>query len=402
MITQVQQIENLLDRARGLVDRQENERRLRGETFNVFSILRMERLERYTHSAFLCELLNPQGSHLMGATFLKLFLEVIQLKNHIRSDKSSVTPEYYIGPVDNNKKEGGYIDIYIEDINKNSISIENKIDAGDQEYQIERYVNHNNEHNKVFYLTLFGDNPSEVSVGNSSGREHFSFISYSKHILQWLEKCLKETAEHPILRESIRQYIILIKKLTNQLMDNKMEQTIQDLVRKNYSAAKAIETSIRLLENNVFYELLTIVKDYLLSKLPESSGWVIELDNDLTTNKKGLHIRHSDWKEIEIRWQAHKGVWKTSYYGVAASDTQFNRSKINDSLKEAHAIDNNYGTDSNWPAWKGVEALLGNSYMESLMDTGRLKSISEEAANKLVDFALACQKPLAVTEPNKK
>jgi len=49
-----------------------------GENFNVFKILGVEAYEVGTHSAFLSELLSPQGTHGQGSTFLKLFLHHYQ------------------------------------------------------------------------------------------------------------------------------------------------------------------------------------------------------------------------------------------------------------------------------------------------------------------------------------
>lgn len=58
----------------------EEERKLKERTqFNVFEILKLQSNENRTHSAFIAELLNPHGSHLIGTTFLKLFLEVTDL-----------------------------------------------------------------------------------------------------------------------------------------------------------------------------------------------------------------------------------------------------------------------------------------------------------------------------------
>jgi len=73
--------------------------------FNIFSILRAERNERFTHSAFIAELLNPNGSHCQGAIFLKLFLDEIKWDSDLTTDisKSIVKPEQYTGD--------GFIDI---------------------------------------------------------------------------------------------------------------------------------------------------------------------------------------------------------------------------------------------------------------------------------------------------
>ncbi len=52
---------------------------LKGEHFNIFSILGMESAENKTHSAFIGELLNPKGSHFMGTIFLELFIDQVGL-----------------------------------------------------------------------------------------------------------------------------------------------------------------------------------------------------------------------------------------------------------------------------------------------------------------------------------
>ena len=53
------------------------EERKRGEWFNVFNVLGVSTDEVRTHSRFIAELLNPQGSHGCGDEFLKAFIEII-------------------------------------------------------------------------------------------------------------------------------------------------------------------------------------------------------------------------------------------------------------------------------------------------------------------------------------
>ena len=65
-------LKKLLLDAKRISDHQEEISTLKGENFNVFSILKMESKENETHSAFLGELLNPKGSHGFGSLFLKL------------------------------------------------------------------------------------------------------------------------------------------------------------------------------------------------------------------------------------------------------------------------------------------------------------------------------------------
>lgn len=55
----------------------ENERWERGESFNIFNTLGLKSEEVRLHSAFIGELLNPNGSHGASSLFLKAFLQVI-------------------------------------------------------------------------------------------------------------------------------------------------------------------------------------------------------------------------------------------------------------------------------------------------------------------------------------
>ena len=55
---------------------------------------------------------------------------------------------------------------------------------------------------------------------------------------------MKECVDIPILRETIKQYILLIKKLTN-MMDKKEEIELLTAVLKNYDAANQISRTIK-------------------------------------------------------------------------------------------------------------------------------------------------------------
>ncbi|WP_430972514.1 PD-(D/E)XK nuclease family protein [Sunxiuqinia rutila] len=233
---------HLLQQAGILIKHQREKEILKGESFNVFSILKMETKENETHSAFLAELLNPDGSHLKGNTFLNLFLQTIDNKT-IDLQSAKVKVEHAVGTRDDNNKTGGRIDLYIWDSQGNTISIENKIYAGDQQAQVERYVNHNKEKNTVYYLTLDGHEPSKNSKGKLVVDEDFFTLSYKGDIINWLQMCFQESADVPILRESIKQYMILLKKLTHT-MENKEQQELINLILSNYEEASLIANNI--------------------------------------------------------------------------------------------------------------------------------------------------------------
>lgn len=249
----------------------------KGEKFNVFSILKMESKENETHSAFLAELLNPEGSHLQGNVFLKLLLNQLKIE-FIDLDSAKVTTEFYIGIRNDKNKTGGRIDIFISD-NNNSISIENKIYASDQYAQIERYCNYNKSNNRVYYLTLKGSEPSPESKGKLVEDEDFYILSYRNNIVEWLSACLKETAELPILRESIKQYLLLIKKLTHQ-MEKTMEKKLLSEIYNNLNEARYIAQNydevINLKGKEIREQVIIRLKESLQDKYAIIKGKPIE------------------------------------------------------------------------------------------------------------------------------
>ncbi len=237
-------ITNLLHQVNTISKYNKELARLNGENFNIFSILGMESDENKTHSRFIAELLNPKGSHDLGAIFLELFLKQIDLNTvSLDSNNTNVFIEKSIGKTNYLDKSGGRIDIALIDDKNHSIYIENKIYANDQNAQIERYYNHNTDKSTVLYLTLLGNEPTQKSKGNLVSGTDFHCISYKYTIVEWLEKCVKEASTQPVLRETIKQYIILINKLTGQLTNQKMEEDVIKLIQANFESASLINSN---------------------------------------------------------------------------------------------------------------------------------------------------------------
>lgn len=204
-----------------------------GGYFNVFNTLELRTEEVRLHSAFIAELLNPNGSHGLSGKFLELFLEEIHLpKNFLNSNKVSYRAivERYIGRV--TKNEGGRIDIIVEDGN-HALIIENKIYAEDQKNQLVRYSNYGKKSFpngfKLLYLTLDGHEASVVSVGST--QLDYVPISYDKEIINWLERCIEVSNEKKLVNSATIQYLELIKQITNRDMNTQYkEKLIEKLV----------------------------------------------------------------------------------------------------------------------------------------------------------------------------
>ncbi len=246
---------------------------LRGENFNIFQILGVATKETKLHSALIAELLSPDGTHGKKSKFLSLFLQEIKKSgnNNLISinsdlkrlefnlDDARVKIEVNVGNINESYDEGGRIDILITNKCQQCIIIENKINARDQQNQLLRYKNYAEKHfknnNEILYLNLDGKQlPAKNSIGDMQNGEHFFVISYEKTILAWLEECYKETVDQPILRETIKQYIILIKQLTNQSYNQKMEKEILETMQNNIESSFLIASNIEKMKNQILID----------------------------------------------------------------------------------------------------------------------------------------------------
>lgn len=284
------------------------ERLCHGDLFNVFNILGLKSDEVRLHSSLLAEFLRPNGMCGVGNAFQKAFLATIGLPENYIVD-GNVSVELSIG--NTTDTEGGRMDIIMEDGN-HAIIIENKIYAQDQPAQLLRYTNfakNNYPHGyKLLYLTLDG---KEASADSAQGC-HYQPISYKHEICKWLEECAKISFDRPLVRETIRQYINLIKQLTNQSMgtleDNKLVELVASpeyvdeylMIVKNHSA---IENKIRLrfveeiekIATNLGYEIVPVGEKrtylyegwggYALFKLPQNDSIYFYIGGDNTLRR---------------------------------------------------------------------------------------------------------------------
>lgn len=276
----------LLQEAKSARKLYEKHQDLTGERFNVFNILGLESREVRTHSAFIAELLNPKGTHAKEDTYLKIFIKELENetgnKISLETKSACVEVEKHAGRISENYSEGGNIDIILHDNVNNAIIIENKIYAGDQRNQMERYWNYGDKHHKgkfrLLYLTLWGESPSSGSTGSLKEGD-YSNISYCDFIVRWLEKCLQHTVTLPIVRETIIQYNHLIKQLTNQLSNSIMDKEITQRIVSDEDSIKAFFDIRKTNVNEVFEPLREKLECELIAFAKDNN---LEHDTSLT------------------------------------------------------------------------------------------------------------------------
>ncbi|MEN0054474.1 MAG: PD-(D/E)XK nuclease family protein [Mucilaginibacter sp.] len=346
---------NLLDQVNALNAHYIKISELTGENFNLFRILKLESSEVRLHSAFLAELLNPKGNHGQKDAFLKLFVDRVQFRNNdFHTPSATVEIEKHTGFINDVGSEGGRIDIILTDRYHKQIIIENKIYAGDQKNQLVRY-NHYSLTADLLYLTLEGKSPNRESYGTLIEGKDFKCISYSKHIKDWLEQCRKEVAIYPIIRETITQYLNLIKYLTNQTMNDMMNQELATLITSNYANVEAAFTIIHSLKG---------IKQQLLDKfnaelnsLAEELGLKLSFEVDFNRQYSGIYFYREGWEDASIGF-GFQSYSNALLYGIIVEQPEQFSSELRETLVKIKPSDTK--TSDWWPIFRTFEAPYNN------------------------------------------
>lgn len=367
----ISRAENILSLSRTIQRYEESLAQAQGTHFNIFEILHIGHYEVRTHSPIIAELLNPAGTHGQGCAFLKKFLRLLNIGDQeFDVNSASVRPEVSVGTY-------GRIDIAITDGPKRRIYIENKIYAGLREQQLEDYQAHDPDA-WIVLLTLDGDEPINT---NLTAVPKLKRISYKTNILTWLEECRKEATTAPTVRESISQYIHLIKRLTNQNPNSYMNSELSKTILANK-------------ENLLAYFALCNAKEHIQKELLD---WVTK---ELQEIAKELGLKMSTEDPME-KW----GKFVFSHPDLEQANItiglQFDRNGLQDLDAGFAYIDHNKGSPSKdrlraklnearkctiqqtnwWPAfftwseyrnWTDGETLSAIRYGEFLHDTKEL------------------------------
>lgn len=344
---------------------EKEERRKRGEDFNIFRTMRMQNDEVHTHSAVIAALLNPEEYHGSKSSFLRAFLHQInELK--IYEDKISDTDnavievEKNIGKISKDKEKGGRLDILIK-LNLQDeplpvlIIIENKIYAADEEKQLVRYCNYAKEDKHcskyyIFYLTLDGRLPSECSTGKKlKCDEDYYCISYRNDIHNWLSDCQKEAHGKPLIHGIITQYKDLVETLTNQNIDMETRNELVSKIAENHEymiLASMIKDNYKHILNQMCEKKLEPIFNEVATKLGLEYGRY-----DIWGNQySGAYFKKEKWKTLSIGLEFMKDNLDNFCYGIKYQNEKGeNNQKALDLINKDNEL--REGDNSNWWAW---------------------------------------------------
>ena len=356
---------------------QQEERNRKGENYNLFSILSIERYE-LKHSALIANLLDPKGSHGCGDAFLRAFFE-IALKGTAYPFESSTPPdsctEYYTGPIADDT--GGRIDILVKS-SRYGLIIENKIYAGDQDKQLTRYDNYGKETfgaggYLLVYLTLYGYDASKESTATKSAEEvGYLRLSYAEDILRWLEQCVRLADNKPLVRESLNQYIRTIKQLTYQDMNQENIEKIIDLAVDHPEVVATLSSKRDAIAEG-------IREKYIFDKLKEyadQKGWLYD-DSESSYNEEEpkIRFRKEGWDGSIIisadseDKKSNYGWWMNLWIGIDSKVTGAKKLTCLEKQSPEYPMGWEYLTTPNWYSAENFPAMK--------------ESVAEEIINKL-------------------
>ena len=190
-----------IDEARKVLDKYLK----RKQTFNIFTVLRLENYE-IRHSNFLAWLLDPKQTHGLGDTFLKKFIEKVnsKLKNKKITYKGGENIKVY--------REQDNIDILVFDIkNDFLILIENKINSKQHDNQLDRYASLLN--------IKFDDFANKIKIylkpqNDEIIPEDYDYLSY-KDVLDVITDIMNYV-QNPEVKIFLEHYLKVLSNLYNK------------------------------------------------------------------------------------------------------------------------------------------------------------------------------------------
>lgn len=266
-------------------------------------------------SEILEELLNPQGSHGQGTTFLSLFLKRLgafagHAQNHITIHREVLTRF--------TENQNRRIDVLI-DGGSWGVGIENKPWAGEQWNQMHDYAHHlESRHGKNYLLLWLAGREGEITSLTPEKQQKLSaqgqLASWRYHLelLDWVNEC-REECKAPRVRAFLEEFARFILSQFGNAPDPRtaMEQkhllpvleALQNDPDQLHCAAIIAEQFPEIRENFVT-ALFEDVRAEVLATL--GPGW---LCNRLRGNNVELNFVETDWAFFEFQHPDWSGLY---------------------------------------------------------------------------------------------
>lgn len=284
-------IEHLLEKSAPHIERINEQRHATAPKFNVFSALGVSRRE-LSHSSFLAYLLSPKGDHEQGAKFLNAFVQLIGMKDISGHNPRKVHVDTELAAGD----ELGRMDIVVSCRPNWLIVIENKIDAGEGEEQLPRYLKWMDGQNgyvtkELVFLTPMGHHSV---TARTDSYHRISYAQLAEVFGGFNNENMNETMP-PSVREVVKQYVYTCK-LIGGVAVTVMDKKLKDLLstNENLPAALEIEQQMALFRRQVAENFVKNIAADLNRRLKDDAMWCADFESssDGKFNVRILTKRH--------------------------------------------------------------------------------------------------------------
>ena len=271
--------------------------------FNVFTAVLKYDDEVKLHSRWLHYLLNPKGEHDCDTLFLRVFLETLRkegVQRHKDGDPLDRMDalETFASESAEVKKEHhttfGNLDILIECPGWGVIVVENKTRLWEGRNQIRDYANYcikccSHIDHKFFLLFLTPEGDSSQTAHEHDDK--YRRISYRKHILSWLEECLRATYAYVHINQALQQYRNVVNQLLKLSSDSAYMNGLTTILKKHPIIIKHrddINQAIELMRQNYWASFVLELREQLGElgiTLGQKTGDKHYTDFDLETSR---------------------------------------------------------------------------------------------------------------------
>lgn len=195
---------------------------------NIFDVLGTARTE-IRHSNMLKWLLDPSGTHGLGGLFLRLFLQTLGKRGAEAIRLLAVDLESFVV-----MREHRHIDLLIvSKAAKVVIAVENKVDSGEHDNQLERYEKSVGGEYPDYYKVFVFLSPE----GRSASDGNWLSLDYEA-VLDAVRYCLKRSSLAPEAELLITQYASLLER---EFMNrNKLMEICNRIYREHKQALDLI------------------------------------------------------------------------------------------------------------------------------------------------------------------
>ena len=400
----IEKFESMLKQIKILNDKLEVKKMRGNNDYNLFLALLDINDEVRLHSRFIYSLLDTSSPHYQKELFLGLFIKACGLDDF---GLNLQTAKVY--------KEYENIDIYITDGTKHII-LENKINAGDQEAQIKRYIETIQKENNgeadiyVLFLSKKGHEPSDYSLSGlkiedskiideiSNEVAKFKAVSYNKEIMKWLGSCLDEAGNLANLATVISQYKNVIEKIYGEYKGVEVDtEEISKIILENYDLVDNIRN--RYFDMANIYKINTFMPNVKteLEKMLSQDQWCIEVRDAKTTKRlfSPISFYKYSWDGlINFRLEFDSGNFLNPYIGLAYDVKRIKKEYVDniqvESIPDEWKVGERFARYKMLDKGQFLREIIINKYSETELaeEFIKMKDDLEKLADEIIKLAI--------------